>query len=194
MKLHAVAILLTLILSGCASIDKTSSVEQPLNRQMIAGVGDVILHVNKQRNLENAFGKADIFGRKTNEGFTEIKFAGVERTGDVVLYRKDVHIITNETTMSRTPISTSTTNAHTSTSGTYNGNAYNGTVNGTGQTIATTSSLTPVSDFHIVVPADTIAIRLAPSERKVPIEGYVLEVLSATPNSIEYTLSKLNQP
>ena len=95
-------------ISGCAAIEHTSYIEQPVGQARIAGIGDVVLRVNKQRNLENISGKADIFGRKTNEGFAELRFAGVEKSGEIVLYRKDVQIISNETTMSRTPIAFNT--------------------------------------------------------------------------------------
>src|SRR3972149_3771733 len=121
MKRRIILLVAAALIAGCATIKHASNTEQPIGQQTIAGVGDVVLRVNKQRNLENAFGKADIFGRKTNEGFSELRFAGVEKSGEVVLYRKDVRIITNETTMSRTPISTTTGSANTNVTGDYYG-------------------------------------------------------------------------
>ena len=178
------------LIAGCATIDHTSNIEQPIGQQTIVGVGDVVLRVNKQRNLENAFGKADIFGRKTNEGFSELRFAGVEKTGEIVLYRKDVRIITNETTMSRTPISTTTGTATTNMTGSYYGNSNYGNVNANARTNYSSTTLRPTSDFHVVVPAETIPIRLAPGETKVPMEGYVVEIIKSTPSSLEYKITK----
>jgi hypothetical protein len=48
----------------------------------------------------------------------------------------------------------------------------------------------PASDFHIVVPAETIPIRLSSGESKVPMEGYVVEIIKATPSSLEYKITK----
>ena len=100
-----------IFLMGCASIDHTVRLQQPLGRSLIAGPGDLVLRVDHERNLENIWGKADMWGRKTKEGFSEIRFAGVEPTGEIVLARKDTDIITNETILSRMPFSSTTGHA-----------------------------------------------------------------------------------
>lgn len=190
MKSRVITLVAAVLMAGCATIEYTSNTEQPIGQPTIVGVGDVVLRVNKQRNLENAFGKADVFGRKTNEGFSELRFAGVEKSGEVVLYRKDVHIITNETTMSRTPISITSGSANTNVAGNYYGSGDYGNVNANARTNYSSTTLMPASDFHIVVPAETIPIRLSPGESKVPMEGYVVEVIKATPSSLEYKITK----
>ena len=177
-------------ISGCATIEHMSNAEQPIGQQFIVGVGDVVLRVNKQRDLENIFGKASISGRKTNEGFSELRFAGVEKNGAVVLYRKDVRIITNETTMSRTPFSTTTGNSNTTITGSYSGSGNVGNVNANARTNYSSTTLSPASDFHVVVPAETIPIRLPAGETKIPMEGYVVEIIKATPVSLEYKITK----
>jgi hypothetical protein len=181
MKLLAALVAVTCML-GCAAIEHTSYTEQPIGQTRIAGVGDVLLKVNKQRNLENIHGKADMFGRKTNEGFSELRFAGVEKTGEVVLYRKDVQIITNETVMSRSPLSFNSGQAQTRV--TSGGNNALATTTGTSLTVA------PTSDFHTVIPPDTTPIRLALGETKLPMEGYIVEIIKAGTNSIEYRITK----
>lgn len=190
MKRQIIAAVTAVFISGCATIEHTSNTEQSIGKKSTVGVGDVVLHVNKQRNLENAFGKADLFGRKTNEGFSELRFAGVEKSGEVVLYRKDVHIITNETTMSRTPISTTSGSANTNVTGNHYGRGGYGNVNANARTNYASTTLVPASDFHIVVPAEAIPIRLSPEESRVPMEGYVVEIIKATPSSIEYKITK----
>ncbi|MFK4131961.1 hypothetical protein ACI2KR_06655 [Pseudomonas luteola] len=187
MKRQTILLLASLIISGCSSIEHTSSIDQPVNQAAIVGVGDVVLRINKQRNLENAFGKADMFGRKTNEGFSELVFAGVEPSGEIVLYRQDVNIITNETTLSRTPFSSSTGSSKTNVTGSYYGNR---SFSGNSTTNYSSTSINPSSDFHSVVPAGAIPIRLAPNENKLPMGGYMIEVIKATPNSFEYKIIK----
>jgi hypothetical protein len=95
-------------LAGCGSIEKTASMQQPMDKALLAGPGDVVLRIDRERSLANVAGKADIWGRKTNEGFTEVRFAGVEPDGQVVLYRKDVEILSNETTLTRQRTTTET--------------------------------------------------------------------------------------
>lgn len=190
MKSHVITLVAAALIAACATIEHTAKTEQPIGQPTIAGVGDVVLRVTKQRNLENVFGKADLFGRKTNEGFSELRFAGVEKSGEVVLYRKDVRIITNETTMSRTPISTTTGSANTNVTGNYYGNRNSGNVNANARTDYSSTTLMPASDFHVVVPAETIPIRLSSGETKVPMEGYVVEIIKATPSSLEYKITK----
>ena len=190
MKRLITSLLIVACISGCATIKHTSNAEQPIGQQFIAGVGDVVLRVNKQRDLENIFGKASISGRKTNEGFSELRFAGVEKNGEIVLYRKDVRIITNETTMSRTPFSTTTGNSNSSITGSYYGSGNVGNVNANARTNYSSTTLSPTSDFHVVVPPETIPIRLLAGETKIPMEGYIVEIIKVTPVSLEYKITK----
>lgn len=178
------------LLAACATIDHTSSATQSLDRALVAGPGDLLLRVDRERNLENAFGKADIFGRKTKEGFTEIRFGGVESNGEVVLFRKDVQIVTNETTMSRTPITTTTGRATTSISGSASTIGSNTRTQGAGTTTYSATTLSPASDFHVVVPSDTVAVRVSPTEKRIPVAGYVIEIISSSRNSLEYRVTK----
>lgn len=155
------------LLSACASIDHTSLAKQSVGKTLIAGPGDLVLRIDRERNLENAFGKADVFGRMTKEGFTEVRFAGVEANGEIVLYRKDVQILTNETTMSRTPIETTSGSSRTSVTGTANSLGSTTRIQGTGTTNYSSTTLAPASDFHVIVPSDTVAVRLAPNEKAI---------------------------
>ncbi len=184
------AFFVILSLSACGNIERTSQSQQPLDRSLLAGPGDVVLRVDRERNLENVVGKADVFGRKTKEGHSEVRFAGVEKSGEIVLYRKEVQIITNETTMSRTPISTTSGASTTSISG--NATTYGDTtrIQGTGTTSFSSTTLNPASDYHIIIPSDTVAIRLSPNEKRIPIGGYIIEILAASTNALEYRITK----
>ena len=181
---------LTATLAACSAIDHTASAKQPIGTALIAGPGDLVLRVDRERSLENVLGKADIFGRKTKEGFTEIRFAGVEATGEIVLFRKDVQIMTNETTMSRTPFATTTGKSTTSVTGSANTYGDTTRLQGTSTTNYSSTTVLPQKDFHVIVPSDTVAVRLAPGEKRLPLAGYIIEVVSASRNSLEYKLSK----
>lgn len=190
MRSISVYLIALLTLSGCADIQHTSAPEQALNRNLLAGPGDVVLRIDKQRNLENAFGKSDVFGRRTNEGFIEIRFIGVESNGQIVLSRKDVQIITNETTMSRTPVTQTSGRANTTVSGRATDDFRGTSVNAAANTTYQETTISPSSDFHLVVPADAIPIRIASTDTAIPVEGYIIQIIRAAPQSLEYRITR----
>ena len=83
-----IPVLLTILLAGCSSIEHSKKIEQATNTPLFAGAGDVVIHINHERDLENAYGNADIFGRKTKEGFSELRFLGASANGDIILARE----------------------------------------------------------------------------------------------------------
>lgn len=184
---------LCLSLSACGSIQHTATAQQPTGKVLLAGPGDVVLRVDRERSLENVVGKADLWGRKTKEGTSEIRFAGVEPTGAVVFYRKDVQILTNETTLTRTPLSFTSGSSTTTAKG--SANTFGGVthLSGSAQTVSTATTVHSGSDYHIAVPSNTIPIRLDPTERTLPIAGYIIEILLSLPNSLEYRILKQEQ-
>lgn len=191
-KFLLVAALATVLLS-CGSIERTASSQQPIGKVLMAGPGDVVLRIDRERSLTNVVGKADIWGRKTNEGFSEIRFAGVESNGQVVFYRKDVQILSNETTLTRTPMSFTSASTNTAASGTATTYGNSAQLSGTSRSVGSSTTISSGSEYHVAVPSDTIAIRLGPNERRVPISGYVVEILSVSPNAIEYRVTQQPQ-
>ncbi|RKS24551.1 hypothetical protein BJ917_2026 [Pseudomonas sp. WPR_5_2] len=187
------AVVLLLCLSACGSIEHTSKPAQSIDKVLLAGRGDVVLRIDRERNLENVVGKADMWGRKTKEGFSEIRFAGIEPSGVVVLYRKDVDILSNETTLTRTPMSVTSGSATTTGSGTASSMGNTTLVSGRAQTTASSTTVSSGTDYHLAIPGDTVAIRLAPGEKRLPVSGYVIEVLAASANSLEYRVTQNGQ-
>lgn len=184
---------LVAVLSGCGSIERTTSSQQPVGKVLVAGIGDVVLRIDRERSLTNVVGKADIWGRKTNEGFSEIRFAGVESNNQVVFYRKDVQIMSNETTITRTPMSFASASANTAMSGTAKAYGNTAQLSGSSRTVGNAATISSESAYHVAVPSDTIAIRLGPNERLVPISGYVIEILSVEQNAIKYRVTQQPQ-
>jgi hypothetical protein len=155
--------------SACAPIQHEQVLTQG-PRSGIAGPGDLVARVDKERNLQNAFGASDIFGRKTKEGFTELRFAGVDSQGRAVLFRTDTSIETNETTMSRSPLSTTYANA---------------TVSGTSVSVASTT-INPASDYHAVIPMGSLQIVVPNGTNSIPFEGHAVQLLAVTPTSLSF--------
>ncbi|MCH8173308.1 MAG: hypothetical protein IIA70_08400 [Proteobacteria bacterium] len=124
MKLVLLLIFAVLI-SACSQIEQSSKIFQPTETRLIAGVGDTVVNIEKEKNLPNVFGKADIFGRKTPTGRITIIYLGVN-DGKAVFLRRWTDIETGATTMNSTPIivQNSQTTRH---SGTIGGVRYSGT-------------------------------------------------------------------
>ena len=94
--------LMVLLQVGCGNLQTYTVLDQPTNTPLTASVGQKIWRTTKTRDLPNAFGKADLFGRTVASGYVELRFLGVERESIVLFGFRDVEIYSNETTMSRT--------------------------------------------------------------------------------------------
>lgn len=168
-------------LSACASIESKKYVSQPVGQSLQTGVGGVIVRVDRKRNLENALGRADVFGRKTYEGFSELRFMGVY-DGQVAIRRVDMAVHSDETTMSR--------------SGTYvpdNSTATTTGIIGAVPFSATTYSsgggtYIPPRPANVTVSAPSQIDFLAPIGEPLPFEGVMVTVTEATPVSISYSI------
>ena len=172
---------LAVLLAACSTIESKPYVSQPVGQLLRAGVGGVIVHVDRKRNLENAFGKANIFGRKTYEGFSELRFMGVQN-GQVAIRRVDVAVYNDETTMSR--------------SGTYIPNSSTGTTTGMvgGVPFMATTNVSgpgtyiPPRPSNVSVSAPSGIDFLAPIGQPLPFEGVTVTITAADPVSVSYSI------
>lgn len=177
-------------LGACAPIEHQAVLTEATNVRLVAGPGDVIAHVAKQRDLENVAGRADIWGRKTDEGYSDLHFAGVSQNGDILFYRTDVTIVSNETTMSRSPFSSSYGNAQTTTTGTISPFGNGASYSGNSTTTASAITMHPTNDYHAVMPGNSIPIVLPKGAHELVFEGYEVEIISASSGTLTYTLLK----
>lgn len=170
-------------LAACASIESRPYVSQPVGQSLQAGVGGVIVHVDRKRNLENAFGKADLFGRKTYEGFSELRFMGVQ-DGQVAIRRVDVAVYSDETTMSRSGIylpNSSTAR----TSGMVGTTPLSATTRVTGP-----GTYIPPRPANVSVSAPSVIDFLAPIGQPLPFEGVTVIITAASPVSVSYSIQQ----
>lgn len=98
-------------ISWCDDLPITERLVQKRNVELKMHIGGAVFKVTRTSPLPNAFGKADMFGRKVDRGFMELRFLGVDENGKTKFRLTDVETTSNETTMSRTPISYSTGSA-----------------------------------------------------------------------------------
>lgn len=167
--------ILVLATAAPALARQSSSVNQKENVQLYAGVGDSLVRVTLKENLPNAFGGADIFGRKRDRGFVEIRYMGQTPEGLAVFRRKTVDIYSNETTMSRGNV----------TYGQALINSYGGGATISGYTVGPQRSTTQV------LPPDTIQVVLDLSKNRIlTVEDRQIEIVSADGAGVNFKITK----
>lgn len=162
---------------ACSPVETRSGLDRPTGVSF-ASAGDLLLRVNRQDDLPNAFGRADLFGRTRDRGYTEIRYMGLNANGNPTFRRRDVEIATNETTMSRSGgFSTYSAQA----SGKRTGTAASASYAATGATFI------PAQAQVIPLPPDTIEIVLDLRDgRTLTIGQHGAEILEATSAGVRY--------
>jgi hypothetical protein len=177
-------------LGGCATVKEASTVAQPLNRQLVAGVGDVVVRVDSRKNLPNAFDKADVFGRTTPTGMTLVTYVGVE-DGKAVFVRRTTFIETGATTMNSSPLFIPNTSTTTTT-----GTVGRTPVTATSTTTGSPTVIVPRQPVASYIQQGDVAIRLDVGRlpAKVLVVGAVVTVLAADEGSVTYRVEQAEGP
>ena len=91
-------------LASCSSV--TSEIRsyevlrQTADTEIYSAIGSVIFRLERSSDLPNAFGGADIYGGKIDNGFSQVVFSGAENR-DLNFTLEDVFINSTDTTMDR---------------------------------------------------------------------------------------------
>ena len=188
MKLILTIPLTMLLLTACASIDYKTNVNQRLDTPLMAGIGDAVYKSTTEKNLPNAFGKADLFGRTTPTATTTVIFEGV-RDGIAIFNRKTTDIDTGATTMNSTPIVINNSQTRTTTGSIGNTPIY-------GQTnVQGPSTILPPntpSARYMERNANIIAIDTKKLPSNIVVEGILIRVLEVDSGSVRYIITKQN--
>jgi hypothetical protein len=145
-------------------------------------VGDVVLGVEGRENMQNVFGRADLFGRTRPTGFTTIQYGGMQ--GDkVVLLREGVTTQSDATTMNSTPLIVPT-QQQTSVYGNVGRAPVSATATTTGVTYIPPSGSTSVNSAQPTIPI-VVDWRTNP---RVPAAGKFIVIEGATPTLLIYRI------
>jgi hypothetical protein len=90
--------------AGCAQVEQRQQLAEPVGRVMRTPVGGTIATIVKDRDLPNAFGGADIYGRTVDAGFTRLIYRGRDADGSVLVEQINVDVQSNASTMTRAPV------------------------------------------------------------------------------------------
>ena len=195
----ALALVLALLVIGCAEIEHSSRLVQRLDKPLVSGVGDTIIEIETRESLPNVFGKADLFGRTRPRGKIFVTYLGLEQ-GRAVFERHTIRLQSNATTMNSTPIiipqtSTTTYAGSTNVSGRMPGGSFSGTAmsSGTAVTTAPPIVLPPSGSETQVISKNRIRYFLDVTQnRKLVVEGHEIFIEEATASSVKYRIKKLN--
>ena len=153
-----------------------ASISVTENKETYSSVGDVLLKVTLRDSLPNVFGKADIFGRKRDRGFVEIRFMGMTPEGRAVFRRRTVEVLTNESTLSP---SQSWSRGSTVVQG-----------EGYGTNIAIVGSQGGDATIERLSP-DTVEFALDLAKNKIiTVEGWQVKIKNADPGGVTFSVSK----
>jgi hypothetical protein len=182
------ALTLFLVL-GCETIEHKTDVKQQYNSPFTVGIGDPIYSANIEKNLPNAFGKADIFGRTTPTGIINVFFTGIEDE-KVILVRKDIGIETGATTMNSSAIILPNTQ-NTFYSGNVGGQSYYGSATTTGvSTVIPSNTPDPVIYDKY---ANKISIPIGSLPQKILVNNTEITILEATDYTAKVVLISDNE-
>lgn len=90
--------------AGCAQVQQRQQLAEPVGPVLRTPVGGTIATIKKDRDLPNAFGRADIYGRTVDAGFTRIIYRGRDADGSVLVEQVNVDVQSNASTMTRAPV------------------------------------------------------------------------------------------
>lgn len=168
---------------SCAHIEHYNELEQPLARKLETHVGGAIFKIDKSRDLPNVFGRADLFGRKVDEGYVELRYLGLISGSVIRLKLIDVEIRSNKTTLNTTGLSYSTQNYSTQHYFPYY--AEYGESHATG----TTTHISPPKADVILLPSNTNEFTLNLKKKNVVrIQDVQVLFLKADPHRVSYVL------
>lgn len=163
---------LAALLSACAPVAQTSVSSRTLGTQAYSSVGDIMFRADAKESLPNAFGRADLFGRTRDRGFSELRYMGLNRANQPVFRRRDVDVLTNETTMSRSQADTTVFSV--------------AQPAGAGIIVTGVATSSPQANVQ-VLPPDTVEFALDLSKgRTITIHDHTVEIVAATQAGVTF--------
>jgi hypothetical protein len=161
--------LVALAAAGCAQVQQRQQLAEPIGLVMRTPVGGTIATIRKDRDLPNAWGRADIHGRKVDAGFTKIIYRGRESDGSILVEQIDIDLKSNASTLTRPPV------LYTSTQPAVASSRESGAVYGSSRTVSIAS---PSEQSAVALPS--AAQFSVPKQRSLTLPtGQTVEFIAA---------------
>ena len=156
---------------GCGAIQEYSKLHTPVDRTLRAGVGQAVFRIQKSRDLPNVYGKADIFGRKVDTGYRELRYLGMADASTLAFVFHEQEIYSNETTMLRTGVAPPVLNT-------------------TGSGVVGAVPVAPSATTQLLAPYDVPFKHNFVQSPVFEHSGVRITIIKATPSELTYSLSQ----
>jgi hypothetical protein len=179
-------------LTCCAQIEQKQTLVEATGKPLTVPVGGTIATINKQKDLPNVFGNADIYGRKVDTGMIKIVYKGAAKDGAALVEQVDIDVHSNANVFSRMPgIYNATSNSS------LHGNAVaangiaTGSVSGTSQSYA--SAYTPHAETSILLPPNVNQFAVPKGKTLTLATGETVEFLDVQSHQVTYRIAPAPQ-
>ena len=179
----------SLLLVGCAQVEHKQQLAGPVGRATTTPVGGAIVTINKEKDLPNIFGRADIYGRKVDTGFIKIVYKGRGNDGSVLVEQIDVDVRSNASVLTRMP-ATYSAHSQSSVNGTVEVNRFGGTGSVTGQGTSNAFGMAPHAEQNIVLPPNATAFAVPKGKSLTLPTGQTIEFLNVEPHQVTYRIAE----
>lgn len=170
---------IALTVAGCAQIEHRQQLAEPIGQTTTVPVGGSIATINKQRDLPNVFGRADLYGRKVDTGFLKIVYKGRANDGSALFEQVDVDVQSNASVFTRMP-STYSASSQASVTGNRYGIA--------GQGHSQASGMAPQAEQNIVLPPTATRFAVPKGKTLTLATGQTIEFFNVEPHQVTYRI------
>jgi hypothetical protein len=181
------------LLAGCAQVQHKQQIAEPVGRVVTVPVGGAIATINKEKDLPNIFGRADIYGRKVDEGFIKIIYRGRGNDGSILVEQIDVDVRSNASVLTRMP-RTYTTMSQASVNGSVQADRYGGSGTFTGQGTSSGFGMAPHDEQNIVLPPTATSFAVPKGKTLTLISGQTIEFINAESHQVTYRIVEQSDP
>lgn len=169
-----------LFVVGCAPVEHRQQLSETVGQVTTVPAGGTIATINKQKDLPNIFGRADIYGRKVDTGFIKIIYQGRGNDGSALIEQVDVDVHSNASVFTRMP-AMSGANSQVTVTGSGNGAVM-------GQGTSGAWSVAPQVEQNIVLPPTGARFAVPKGKTLTLPTGQTIEFLDVEPYQLTYRI------
>jgi hypothetical protein len=180
------------MLIGCAQVEHRQQLVEPVGRATTVPVGGAIATISKEKDLPNIFGRADIYGRKVDTGFTKLVYRGRGKDGSILVEQVDVDVQSNASVLTRMP-ATYSASSTASVDGSFQADRYGGSGTLTGRQSSRAFGMAPHAEQNIVLPPNATAFAVPRGKTLTLRTGQTIEFLEAESHQLTYRITEPTQ-
>ena len=181
--------ILGIFLASCAQIESYEEINVQVGKLTRISIGEELFRIRKSRDLPNVFGRADVYGGKIDEGFSELRFLGLNESGEIVFRYTDIDIESNETVFTR--YGGRRANVHTMSTG--NATLVGNSVYGNSSSTTTVTMSEPPKPTITQLPPGAVEFAFDPEEGVLEIADYSVEILEVQAYGLVFRLTPLEE-